>query len=76
MIDTKIIFDLYDIANEINDLGIISPQEVTENSKILSKTDVKYLEVDHVKGFVMLINNDNCKKTEYFDENFFYTLRK
>ncbi len=76
LINTKIIFDLYDIANQIKDLGIISPREVTDNSKIISRTNVKYLEVDHVKGFVMLINNHNCKKTEYFDENFFLYLEE
>ena len=76
LIDTKIIFDLYEIANQIDDLGILSPREITDNSKIISKTNDKYEEVDHVKGFVMLINNNNCKDSNFFDENFFLYLEE
>ena len=70
LINTNIIFKMYEMANEIDNLGILSPQETTNASKISNQITKKYIEVDHVKGFVMLINNFNCKNSKYFDENF------
>ena len=75
-IDTNIIFKMYEIANQISNLGIISPHETSKKSKITIRTKQNYIEVDHVKGFVMLINNFNCKISKYFDENFFLYLEE
>tara|TARA_B100001057_G_C22743980_1_gene908993 strand:- start:30 stop:863 length:834 start_codon:yes stop_codon:yes gene_type:complete len=76
LIDSNIIFEMYKIAKEIDNLGIISPQETNRVSEIIENMRENYVEVDHVKGFVMLINNFNCKKSGYFDENFFLYLEE
>ena len=76
LINTNIIFKMYEMANEIDNLGILSPQETTKASEISNQITNKYIEVDHVKGFVMLINNFNCKNSKYFDENFFLYLEE
>ena len=75
-IDTKIIFKMYDVANEIKNLGIISPSESSEKTFISSHDEKTYKEVDYVKGFVMLVNNLNCKNSGFFDENFFLYLEE
>ena len=62
---------MYEIANKINELGIISAKETDKNSEIVSYLKKDYIEVESVKGFVMLVNNFNCKDSGYFDENFF-----
>ncbi len=76
MINTNIIFRMYKIADTINNLGIISPKESQEISEIIENNSQDYIEVDYVKGFVMLINNLNCKSSGYFDENFFLYLEE
>ena len=75
-IDTKIIYKMYDVANEIKNLGIISPSESTEKTFISEYNEKIYKEVDYVKGFVMLVNNLNCKNSGFFDENFFLYLEE
>ena len=75
-VNTEIIFKLYNIANQIDDLGIISPKESHEKTTILNKNRDDFIEVDYIKGFVMLINNFNCKSSNYFDENFFLYLEE
>mgnify|MGYP003950157331 CR=1 FL=1 len=75
-ISTEIILKMYEIANQIDELGIISPQESSKNTEISNPIGQDFIEVNHVKGFVMLINNFNCKETQYFDENFFLYLEE
>ncbi len=76
LINTNIIFKMYEIANKINELGIISAKETDKNSEIVSYLKKDYIEVESVKGFVMLVNNFNCKDSGYFDENFFLYLEE
>ncbi|MBD1134828.1 glycosyltransferase [Pelagibacterales bacterium SAG-MED47] len=76
LVETEIIFKMYEIAKGISDLGIISARETNKISEIKKEIKKDYIEVDHVKGFVMLINNLNCKYSEYFDENFFLYLEE
>ena len=76
MFNINIIFRMYKIADTINNLGIISPKESQEISEIIENNSQDYIEVDYVKGFVMLINNLNCKSSGYFDENFFLYLEE
>ena len=70
-ISSQVIFKMYEIANNINDLGILSCKETVKETEILNQNELNFQEVDHVKGFIMLINNSNCKITKYFDEKFF-----
>jgi GT2 family glycosyltransferase len=75
-INNKIIYELYKIAKKIKNLGILSPIETSKQTRIKKKSDKEYYEVENVKGFVMMINNFNCKKTKYFDDNFFLYLEE
>ena len=75
-ISSQVIFKMYEIANNINDLGILSCKETIKETEILNQNELNFQEVDHVKGFVMLINNSNCKITKYFDEKFFLYLEE
>ena len=77
IIDDKIIFTLYEEAKKIKDLGILSPKEVKFGSKKNQNIENhKIIEAEFVRGFVMMINNENCKSTEYFDENIFLYLEE
>ena len=73
-IDNTVIEKLYKEAVNIENLAILSPLE-TEVGKInnLNNTN-KIIDAEYVRGFVMLINNENCKTSNYFDENFFMYL--
>ena len=53
-----------------------SPIETSKQTQIKKVQKKEYYEVDNVKGFVMMINNFNCKKTKYFDEKFFLYLEE
>ena len=70
------IFKMYEVAQDINDLGILSCKESTNITEILNQDRLDVEEVDNVKGFVMLVNNLNCKISGYFDENFFLYLEE
>ena len=75
MINDDVINQLYKISKNIN-FGIISAVE-TENTtqiKNFEKNDLK--EVESIKGFVMFINNHECRDTNYFDEKFFLYLEE
>ena len=76
LMDKKIIFKMYEVANQIKNLGIISPSESSEKTFISEHNQKIYKEVDYVKGFVMLVNNQNCKNSGFFDENFFLYLEE
>jgi len=75
-IDNIVIEKLYKEATNIEDLAILSPLE-SEVGKIngLNNTN-SIVDAEYVRGFVMLINNENCKASNYFDENFFLYLEE
>ena len=75
-ITNDIIFKMYNIANKIKNLGILSCNETNKKSHISNKSEFDYSEIDYVKGFVMMINNLNCKLSKYFDDNFFLYLEE
>lgn len=75
-IDNSIIYELYKEANKIKNLGVLSPIESTKKTEIKKVSNKNSYEVNYVKGFVMMINNINCKKTGYFDEKFFLYLEE
>ena len=75
-INNEIIFKMYEAANKIKSLGILSCKETKKESHILNNNEFEYKEVDHVKGFVMMINNFNCKISKYFDDKFFLYLEE
>ena len=76
IIDNIVIEKLYKEATNIEDLAILSPLE-SEVGKIKSLTDNNSIvDAEYVRGFVMLINNENCKASNYFDENFFLYLEE
>ena len=70
------ISEIYKVGSKIKDLGILSPTESLNLTKIKKKNKYKLIEVEYVKGFFMFINNQNCKKSNYFDENFFLYLEE
>ena len=76
VINSNVIFKMYEVAQDINDLGILSCKESTNITEILNQDRLDVEEVDNVKGFVMLVNNSNCKISGYFDENFFLYLEE
>ena len=76
MINNETIFKMYEIAKKIKNLGILSCNETNKNTHSLNQNIFDYNEVDNVKGFVMLINNTNCKISNYFDDNFFLYLEE
>ena len=76
VINSNVIFKMYEVAQDINDLGILSCKESTNITEILNQDRLDVEEVDNVKGFVMLVNNLNCKISGYFDENFFLYLEE
>ena len=75
-INDRVIKELYKIGSKIKHLGILSPTETSKETKILKKNKSKLMQADHVKGFVMFMNNHNCKKVNYFDDNFFLYLEE
>ena len=75
-IDNVIIQQLYKEANNIKGLGILSPLEKGVGNTKSLKDIHDVIEVEFVRGFVMLINNINCKESNYFDENIFLYLEE
>ena len=74
-INNEIIYKIYELAKNTN-FGIISAVESDRITEINKKKDINLREVESVKGFVMFINNFECKSTNYFDENFFLYLEE
>tara|TARA_Y100000590_G_scaffold319260_1_gene361292 strand:- start:440 stop:1282 length:843 start_codon:yes stop_codon:yes gene_type:complete len=76
-INSEIIKKLYENAVKIENLGILSPLETSVGLKNnnLEKTN-NIVETEWVRGFVMLINNKNCKPSNYFDENIYLYLEE
>ena len=75
VIHDEIIFKIYELAKNTN-FGIISAVETDQITAIDKKKNINLREVDSVKGFVMFINNFECRDTNYFDENFFLYLEE
>tara|TARA_B100000902_G_scaffold18574_1_gene22270 strand:- start:2354 stop:3190 length:837 start_codon:yes stop_codon:yes gene_type:complete len=75
-INDNIIFELYKTAKKIKHLGILSPVETSKKTAIKKPHNKDFYEVENVKGFVMMIDNFNCKKTKYFDNKFFLYLEE
>ena len=75
LINDDVIYKLYELAKGKN-FGIISAIESEENTSINTTETNELKEVESVKGFVMFINNHECKETNYFDENFFLYLEE
>ena len=70
-INNKIIYELYKTAKKIKNLGILSPIETSKQTQIKKVKKQEYYEVENVKGFVMMINNFNCKKTNCLTPHIF-----
>ena len=75
LINDEIIHKLYEISKKQN-FGIISVNESNDKTFIADKNFNDLKEVENVKGFVMFVNNQECKTTGYFDENFFLYLEE
>jgi len=75
IIDDTVINKFYEISKD-KKFGIISAVETDENTKIEISEKNELKEVENVKGFVMFINNFECKFSNYFDENFFLYLEE
>ncbi len=75
VIKDEIIFKMYEFTKNIN-FGIVSTQESNKITEIEKLKHINLREVDSVRGFVMFINNFECKDTNYFDENFFLYLEE
>ena len=72
---------LIDFSIIENDYAILAPMSDDDNhpnynikNKKLINHELKYLNVDSVDGFAMLINKKKFKDDYYFDENFFLYL--
>ena len=74
-INDEIIYKMYELTENI-EFGIISVVETDQSTEIDKKKNINLREVDSVKGFVMFINNFECRDTNYFDENFFLYLEE
>ena len=75
LINDDVIYKLYALAKG-KTFGIISAIESDKNTSIDMAEKNELKEVESVKGFVMFINNYECKETNYFDENFFLYLEE
>jgi N-acetylglucosaminyl-diphospho-decaprenol L-rhamnosyltransferase len=75
MINDDVIYEMYRLSKKI-DFAIISAVETNGETHIKSSEIDKLKEVESVKGFVMFINNFECKDSNYFDENFFLYLEE
>ena len=76
VVNNNIINEMYKTANKIKNLGIMSVKETSQLTQIKNDFNKNYEEVNTVKGFVMFINNWNCKNSGYFDEKFFLYLEE
>ena len=76
VVNNNVITEMYETANNINNLGIMSVKESNLPLKINNNFNNKYEEVNMIRGFVMFINNWNCRNSGYFDENFFLYLEE
>lgn len=72
-IDQINIIKLFNFLEQNPLAAVVSPKEILIKKRNNNKLKDKqiFLEVDSVKGFAMMLNVKNCKKTNFFDENFF-----
>ena len=58
--------------------AIVAPREILnkKNNKKIILSNKLFSEVDYVKGSVYVLNVKNCKKTNFFDENFFLYMEE
>ena len=75
LINDDVIYKLYELAKG-KTFGIISAIETDKNTTIIKLEKYELKEVSSVKGFVMFIDNYECKGTNYFDENIFLYLEE
>jgi len=75
IINDDVINSFYKISKK-KKFGIISAIESVRNTKVEIYRENELKEVDSVKGFVMFINHNVCKSSNYFDENFFLYLEE
>ncbi len=74
-INDEIIYKMYEFTKNTK-FGIISAVETNKISEVKNIENINLREVDSIKGFVMFINNFECRDTNYFDENFFLYLEE
>ena len=75
IINDEVIYEMFKLTKNL-DFGIISAIETNKKTHIRTFEKNDLIEVENVKGFVMFINNHECKDTSYFDENFFLYLEE
>ena len=75
IINDNVINHFYEIS-KYKTFGIISAIESNKITKVEISKKNELKEVENVKGFVMFINNFECKFSNYFDENFFLYLEE
>ncbi len=77
-INKKNINKLFKFLEQNKSAAIVSPREVlkrkSKNKAIKKKQN--FVEVESIRGFVMMLNIKNCKKTNFFDENFFLYMEE
>jgi len=62
---------LFNFLEQHPSAAVVSPKEILKKKKYKLKNKQVFSEVDSVRGFAMMLNVQNCKKTNFFDENFF-----
>ena len=65
------IYKLFNFLEQHPSAAVVSPREMLEKKKKKLKNQQVFFEVESVKGFAMMLNVQNCKKTNFFDEKFF-----
>jgi GT2 family glycosyltransferase len=71
--------DLYDVKNILNeDFSILSPKIINNKKDVdaIENKKKKFIKVDFVKGFAMLLNLEKINFKFFFDENFFLFLEE
>jgi len=76
-INEKNINMLFKFLDENKSAAIVSPREILKRkSKNKVSKKINFTEVESIRGFVMMLNIKNCKKTNFFDENFFLYMEE
>jgi GT2 family glycosyltransferase len=75
-INGKNINKLFKFLDENKSAAIVSPREILKRKNKVNKKKINFIEVETIKGFVMMLNIKNCKKTNFFDENFFLYMEE
>lgn len=75
-INGKNINKLFKFLDERKSAAIVSPREILKRKNKVNKKKINFIEVETIRGFVMMLNIKNCKKTNFFDENFFLYMEE